>query len=80
MKMAKKPNIFSGANFAAAIGNTNVMIAAKDQWVKEPKLWPWALTDVGNISAMITHITVPWPIAWEIMKTMTHIVASMPAP
>ena len=49
-------------------GVTSVMSAAKTQCVLDPKDWPEALTLLGNISDIKTHMTAPCPSAWEAMN------------
>lgn len=55
-----------------AIGKNSVNPAAKIQWVKLPKDWPFARTEFGKISEMNTQIIVPDPIACEAMKVIIH--------
>ena len=49
-------------------GNTEVTNAAAIQWVELPSAWPSARCSFGNISAISTQITAPWPIACAAMN------------
>ena len=43
-------------------------MAAKTQWVSEPRDWPRPRMRLGKISEMNTQITDPCPKAWLAMK------------
>ena len=66
MKNAKNKNINPGLlSEDKKLGIRRVINDARIQWTEIPKDRPFALKLLGKISAVKTHIILPWPIAWE---------------
>lgn len=57
-KMADSPRV------SLTTGNTNVMmVVAITQWVRLPRVCPFARTELGNISEINTHMQAPCDMA-----------------